>query len=711
MKPRILIKTGLCAIAFLAALSGCGGGGSSSSTALPEAVATTLKVVVQDEMASPVAAARIRIAGADVTTDATGAVTATLPNSDTATVVLITKSGFATNAKTAVIYSGKASELRVTLFAHQNVSTFAANAGITVAPGGAKVQIPAAAGFRTAAGVAYTGNVTISSSYFNPETLRGVQGFAAPYVGSDAGVQSSLVSLGVIEAKFTAADGSALEMTNAAAATLTYPATSNSGGLATVPLWYYDEAAKNWVREGQAQRAADGSYVGTVTHFTSWNLDWKGVNPGKINVCFRNAQNQPVSPVFASVSGIGWTGPGILNNVSRDGTFEIINAPVGVALELRGTDPVFAAISIAPLAPNEVRNLPCIVLAGPATTFAQTPVTSLPFVVAPTTPIATPTTPGVTATTPIIIPTTPTVTPTSPTVTPTTPIATPTTPSTTASFAGNYVGTYTGAEVGTFNVVVSSAGIVTGNVFSQTFAGQVFPVSGQVGSNGQVVLTATGQAGSSNFVGSISAGGIVSGTWSYNAPLTGGGTFTGQRQISSTNVALLAQYVGTWRTTCEALIQGSTDIIFTIATAGSIGAPSTQIIRYYASANCSGNTVATISDSQISIAATGTKSIGAQSVVKIDGTFVGVPTVTGSASFVSATAGGGSVDVSINGVVVDSQGYFLTALTFKTIFSQPGTGNTFSQGFYTNAITGALVPTDAQGYPQALDPSSLATRQ
>lgn len=510
-------------------------------------------------------------------------------------------------------------------------------------------------------------------------------------------MQSSLVSLGVIEAKFTAADGSALEMTNAAAATLTYPATSNSGGLATVPLWYYDEAAKIWVREGQAQRAADGSYVGTVTHFTQWNLDWKGANPGKINVCFRNAQNQPVSPVYASISTIGWTGFGVLDKQSTNGTFEIISVPIGVALELRITNPASAPVSIAALAPSEVRNLPCIVLAGPATTFVQTPVLTLP---------------NITFTLPAITPTTPVTTTTNPVTSPTTPVTTPTTPATTtASFAGTYSGTYTGAEVGTFNVVVSSAGIVTGNVFSQTFAGQVFPVSGQVGSNGQVVLTATGQAGSSNFVGSISAGGIVSGTWSYNTPLTGGGTFTGQRQISSTNVALLAQYVGTWRSTCEALTQGSTDTIFTIGTAGSTGAPSTQIIRYYASANCSGNTVATVSDSQISIAATGTKSIGAQSVVKIDGTFVGVPTVTGSASFVSATSGGGSVDVSINGVVVDSLGYFLIAQTFKNIFSQLGTGNTFTQGFYTNAATGALVPTDAQGYPQALDPSSLATRQ
>lgn len=689
MKSMTFMKTRLSLIALIATLAGCGGGGSSSTTAQSDATATTLKIVVQDETASPVASARVRVAGADITTDASGAVTTTLPNSDTTTVALITKAGFALNAKTAVIYSGKASELRVTLFAHQNVSTFAASAGITVSPGGAKVQIPAAAGFRTSAGAAYTGTVTISSSYFNPETVRGIQGFAAPYLGSDAGTQSSLVSIGVIEAKFTAADGSKLEMTNAAAATLTYPATSNSGGLATVPLWYYDEATKLWMREGQAARQADGSYVGTVTHFTQWNLDWKGANPGKINICFRDAQGQPVSPVIASISGIGWTGFGSLNKQSNDGTFEIINAPTGVALELRGTNPVFAPISIAPLGPNEVRNVPCIVVAGPATTFTQTQVTTVPAVTS-TTPGGTSSTGG---------------------VTPTTPNGTPTTPSTTASFAGTYSGTYSGAEVGTFNVVVLPAGVISGNVFSQTFAGQVFPVSGQVGSNGQVSLTATGQAGSSSFNGSISASGALSGTWSYNSPLTGGGTFSGQRQMSTANVALLTQYVGTWRGTCEAVGGGSTDELFTISTPTSVSARVVSTSRYYASANCSGNTIATITDSGISFVANGTKSVGQQTVVKIDVTsFGGTPTFTGSASAVISGASR-SINVTLNGGVIESQSYSLTSVTAKTILSQPGAGNTLTSGQLNGATPGTLAPLDANGYPETLDTTLPATRQ
>ena len=678
-----------------------------------------LKLVVQDEAGAPVSAARVRVAGVDLSTDATGQVSTTLPDSTTETLALISKNGYATNAKTAAILSGQTSELRVILFPHQVVSSFAANAGVTAQPGGAKVEIPANATYRTTAGAAYTGTVTISSSYFNPETVRGIQGFAQPYAGRDAGVESGLISVGVIEVKLTGAGGVALEMTNVAPATLTFPATSNSAALATIPLWYYDESAKIWVRDGQATRQADGSYVGTVSHFTVWNLDAPINNSATLNICFRNAQGQPVSPVFVTVSSIGWSKSG---SIGADGNLTLYRVPTNTSFELRVTNPALAPIGIAPLTVNENRQLPCIVLAGPATNLTQSPPTTVPSVTptgttgggtTPTTPTVTPTVPTVTPTTPTVTPTTPTVTPTVPTVTPTTPTVTPTTPttpSTTASFAGTYTGTYSGAEIGTFNVVVTSAGIVSGNVFSQTFAGQVFPVSGQVGSNGQVSLTATGQAGSSNFIGSISTTGAVSGTWNYTGTTTGG-TFSGQRQMSSANTALLAQYAGTWLSTCDTLLQGSTNELFTIAAATSVGAQVSSISRYYASNNCSGNTVATVTSLPITLIANGTKTIASQVVVKIDISLApGTPTFTGSAAL-SVDAGVRVVDVSINGVVAESFVYSLSTQTFKEVFSQVGTGNTFSAGLLSNPITGAPSPTDVQGYPQALDPTTVATRQ
>ena len=520
-------KTALSLIALSATLIGCGGGGSSTTTE-PKPQATMLKLVVQDAAGAPIPAARIRVAGVDLSTDAAGQVSTTLPDNTTETLALITKNGFATNAKTAAIVPRQTSELRVILFPHQVISEYAANVGVTAQPGGAKVEIPANATYRTTSGAAYTGTVTISSSYFNPETVRGIQGFAQPYAGRDAGVESGLVSVGVIEVKLTGAGGVALEMTNVAPATLTFPATSNSAALATIPLWYYDESAKIWVRDGQATRQADGSYIGTVSHFTVWNLDAPINSSATLNICFRNVQGQPVSPVFVTVSSIGWSNSG---SIGTDGNLVLYRVPTNTSFELRVTNPPLAPINIAPLAANDNRQLACIVLAGSATNLTQTPPTTVPNVTptgsSPASPL--PTTPTVTPTTPTVSPTVPTVTPTTPTVTPTVPTVTPTTPSTTASFAGTYTGTYTGDEVGTFNVVISSAGVVTGSASSQTFPGLVAPVTGQVGSNGLVTLTATGQAGASRFSGSISAAGSVSGTWAYVSG-SGTGLFSGQRR-------------------------------------------------------------------------------------------------------------------------------------------------------------------------------------
>lgn len=94
-------------------------------------------------------------------------------------------------------------------------------------------------------------------------------------------------------------------------------------------------------------------------------------------------------------------------------------------------------------------------------------------------------------------------------------------------FAGNYTGTFGGAEVGTFSVTIDAAGLVTGSTFSQTF-NQAFPVRGVITNNGSISLTASGSAGSAQFQGTVNAAGTLSGTWNY-LQSTVGGTFTGQR--------------------------------------------------------------------------------------------------------------------------------------------------------------------------------------
>jgi Carboxypeptidase regulatory-like domain len=473
-------------------LVACGGGGGGGSPVAPAANVTAVSGTVRDSAGAPLAGASVSAAGGNVTTSSDGSYKLEIAAADS-TVVLVKKTGFTTTAKEVPVVKDRTTQIDIKLFADQVSTTFSAATSTTIAVNGAKVQIPANA-LKFSDGGDYTGTVSIGASYYSPDTAQGVQAFAGPYMGVDAGVQSSIVSMGFMEVKLTDATGRPLQLKIGSPATLTYPASSNSAGTATVPLWFYDEAAKIWKREGQATRQSDGTYQGSVTHFTLWNADFFGIS-ATIKGCFRNAAGQPVTDVGA----LGLRGTGyehVLRLVSGDtsGNITINLVPANMSLELYSaiTPSSFASVAIPALAPGEVRQLSCIT--ATAVPSAAPYVVTAPATLFTTTVSTTPTTP----------------------------------PAGTASFAGNYTGTYGGAETGTFTVSVSSAGVVSGTNFSQTF-GQSFTVSGQVTGNGSVSLAASGRAGSAQFSGAISPAGVISGNWNYVAPATGGGTFTGLR--------------------------------------------------------------------------------------------------------------------------------------------------------------------------------------
>jgi curli biogenesis system outer membrane secretion channel CsgG len=93
---------------------------------------------------------------------------------------------------------------------------------------------------------------------------------------------------------------------------------------------------------------------------------------------------------------------------------------------------------------------------------------------------------------------------------------------------GTFSGSFSGAERGSFIVVVGSDGQVSGSGNSnQTGA---FNVSGHVDPSGNLSLTASGNAGSALYNGRIDgASGTISGNWRYSQA-NGGGNFSGRRQ-------------------------------------------------------------------------------------------------------------------------------------------------------------------------------------
>jgi hypothetical protein len=525
----------------------CGGGGSSSggsnSGTTPAPAATLVGGMVQDGAGAPLAGATVAANGLSVTTGADGSYTFSLDAATTTTVVLVKKSGFTTSAKEVPVAAGNTTLINMKLFADQVSSTFSANVSNSIPVSGATVTIPASS-LKLADGGDYTGTVVIGASYYSPDTVQGVQAFAGPYTGLDAGVQSPIISMGFMEVKLSDPTGRPLQLKIGSPASLTFPPSSNSGAATSVPLWFYDETAKIWKREGTANRQANGTFQGAVAHFTIWNADFFGLS-ATIKGCFRNAAGQPL----ADVGSIGIRGTGyvhVLRLVEGDtsGNFTINLVPANMPLELySAASPAgFAQVAIPALAPGEIRTLNGCITATAAVSGANV------------------------VTAPVAVFTT-----------------------TAASFAGSYTGTYGGAETGTFNVTINSAGVVTGSNFSQTY-NQTFSVSGQVAANGSVALTATGSAGSARFSGAINAAGVVSGTWTYAAPLIGTGTFTGRRASAITAVgpANIDQYIGTW-VGCNNFTDGTSDretVTFVKSSATSLTL--TDVTVSYNGAGCSG---------------------------------------------------------------------------------------------------------------------------
>jgi hypothetical protein len=485
---KLISYTAAVAAVSLALVS-CGGGGDANAPTTPTTPTrpSTLSGKVQTSDGAGLAGASVSAAGQTTVTGSDGSYQFEAPATSETAVILVKKTGFTTTAKEVPLKAGTTTQLDIKLFADQVTTSFSASTSADITVSGANVKIPANA-VQTSGGANYTGTVSLAASYYSPDTLQGVQAFAGPYTGSDSGAQSPIISMGFMEVKLRDAAGNPLQLKAGAPAALTFPSSSNTGSATSVPLWFYDEAALVWKREGDAARQADGSFQGSVKHFTLWNVDFKG-EAATIKGCFRDAAGQPVANVgYTGLRGTGWSA--LVGGSNPDGNFQIARVPANMPLELfSAVSPAsFTSVAIPALAPGEVRQLPCIEATASSST----------VIVPPSTPFGVTTTvPGTGA----------------------------------AAFAGNYSGTYTGAEQGTFSVVVSAAGFVSGTNYSQTYK-QTFIVQGQVSADGALSLTATagtaGSAGSAQFSGTISQAGAVSGTWNYTGTADGG-TFSGQR--------------------------------------------------------------------------------------------------------------------------------------------------------------------------------------
>lgn len=299
----------LVAATGLLLLSACNNGLiDPKDTPTTAVVSTTVGGMVVDEAGLPMAGVAVTAHGSTTTTNAQGVFqfkNISVPN-DRACVIA-RKSGYFSAAHAEWPKQNGVTLVHLTMQKAKITTTFSASAGGTASISTSSVNFPAN-GFVTSTGAAYTGTVSVAAAYLTPDDRTPFQQFFA----GDAAARRTdnsvvdLLSYGVLRVQLTGASGEQLQLRSGSTATLRYPVPSRlaSSQPSTIPLWYFDESIGMWKEEGQATLTG-GVYVGTVSHFTDWNLDVPNARRAFVEGTVRCAANRPVPHVWVTIGQVG----------------------------------------------------------------------------------------------------------------------------------------------------------------------------------------------------------------------------------------------------------------------------------------------------------------------------------------------------------------------------------------------------------------------
>ena len=195
------------------------------------------------------------------------------------------------------------------------------------------VELPAGA-FTDASGNAFSGLVTAELTVIDPRNDPSLMPGQYEAIDGTTGQISSIESFGAINATFEDDSGNPLQLAAGQTATIRIPlAGDSSSSPATIPLFYYDDESGYWVEEGSAtltQIDGDWFYVGTVSHFTTWNAD-QVYNTVTITGCVANLDDSAAAGATVVSTGIDYTGTSSITT-DASGNFTL---PVRIGSELR----------------------------------------------------------------------------------------------------------------------------------------------------------------------------------------------------------------------------------------------------------------------------------------------------------------------------------------------------------------------------------------
>lgn len=311
-------------LSFLVACNG-GSGGSSGGSSI-----TGVSGTVTDMSGAALPGATVNVGSKTTLSDAQGKFTLSTATGEVSLTAKL--QNYMQNSKVVKVESGVLTSQNLKLAIVDTVKEFDASAGTTLAAKGANIVLPTS--YVLEDGSAYTGKVTARATYNKVTTAAGSETFPGPFLGQTIGGNTAVLqSYGFIDVTLENSNGDKLNLANSTTATLTYPMDESiTDTPATIPLWYFDTAKGIWVEEGEATYdAVTNTYSGTVTHFSTWNLD-KKFDGASLKGCIEDSEGAIVPVADIYISAAGWSKT--VSNNDATGTFEFINAPSGIELTL-----------------------------------------------------------------------------------------------------------------------------------------------------------------------------------------------------------------------------------------------------------------------------------------------------------------------------------------------------------------------------------------
>lgn len=324
--------TAATATALMLTLSACGGGGGNDHEAAPPPGQGTPPPTQPEPPPPPPAQGTAKVSGrvtsaldgqgiAQVTVTAGGAsgvtgddgsYTLTTVSPGASVLVSFAKSGLVpqSRATSALTAADASTVVNVPMLPVAVRDTFDAQAARDIAVPGSTAMVRLSAGsLRRPDGSVPTGQVTAQVTPIAPASDVNVM--PGNYLAATDAGAAPMESFGALDASFTDADGTPVNLAAGTTATVRIAPSSRSGALPpSVPLFFYNTTTGLWVQEGSAAlqgTAPNQYYEGTVTHFTTWNAD-QIYDTVRINGCVQDAAGARVAGALVTSEGKSYTG-------------------------------------------------------------------------------------------------------------------------------------------------------------------------------------------------------------------------------------------------------------------------------------------------------------------------------------------------------------------------------------------------------------------